>query len=93
MPDDREDPKRPGNAPYDLVVIETTDGRKLESARVTDERGSPQLPLSREELWAKFEDCFAVGNPKLDAQPIFDGLMSIERQPGVAALTSLRKAA
>ncbi len=92
-PDDRVDPKRTGNAPYDLVVIETTDGRKLESARVVDERGSPQLPLSREELWAKFKDCFAVGNPKLDAQPIFDGLMSLERQAGVAALTGLRKAA
>jgi hypothetical protein len=75
------------------VVIETTDGRKLESARVVDERGSPQLPLSREELWAKFKDCFAAGNPKLDAQPIFDGLMSLERQAGVAALTGLRKAA
>ena len=63
-PDDRVDPKRTGNAPYDLVVIEMNGVGKLESARVTDERGSPQLPLSREELWAKFEDCFAVGNPK-----------------------------
>ena len=81
-PDDRVDPQRTGNAPYDLVVIETTDGRKLESARVTDERGSPQLPLSREELWTKFKDCFAVGNPKLDAQAAFDGLMSLERLAG-----------
>ena len=66
----------------------------LESARVTDERGSPQLPLSREELWAKFKDCFAVGNPKLDAQAAFDGLMSLERhRRACAALTGLRKAA
>jgi 2-methylcitrate dehydratase PrpD len=92
-PDDRIDPKRTGNAPYDQVVIETTDGRRLEGARVVDERGSPQLPLSREELWAKFKDCFAVGNPKLDAQPIFDALMSLERVSGVPALTGLRKAA
>ena len=92
-PDDRPDPKRTGAAPYDLVVIETTDGRRLESARVTDERGSPQIPLTADELWAKFQDCFAVGNPQLGARPVFEALMSIERQPNVAALTGTRKAA
>jgi 2-methylcitrate dehydratase PrpD len=93
VPDDREDPQRLGAAPYDTVVIETIDGRRLESARVTLERGSPELPLSSEELWTKFEACFAVGNPRLAARSIFDALMSIERQPGVAAFTSLRQAA
>ena len=92
-PDDRVDPKRTGNAPYDQVVIETADGRKLESARVIDERGSPQLPLSREELWGKFKDCFAVGNPKLDAEATFEALMSVERRQGVVALAAMRKAA
>ena len=93
VPDDRVDPQRLGASPYDLVVIETIDGRRLESARVTLERGSPELPLSPEELWTKFEACFAVGNPSLEARAIFDALMSLERQPGVAAFTSLRKAA
>jgi 2-methylcitrate dehydratase PrpD len=93
VPDDRVDPHRLGASPYDLVAIETTDGRRLESARVSLERGSPELPLSSEELWTKFEACFAVGNPRLEARAIFDALMSLERQPGVAAFTSLRKAA
>jgi 2-methylcitrate dehydratase PrpD len=93
VPDDREDPQRLGAAPYDLVVIETADGRRLESAKITLERGSPELPLSAEELWVKFEACFAVGNPRLEARAIFDALMSIERQRGVGAFTSLRKAA
>jgi 2-methylcitrate dehydratase PrpD len=92
-PDDRIDPKRTGNAPYDQVVIETADGRRLESARVTDARGSPQLPLSREELWAKFKECFAVGNPKLDAEATFEALMTVERGGGVGALAGMRKAA
>jgi len=92
-PDDRVDPKRTGNAPYDQVVIETADGRRLESARVTDERGSPQLPLSREELWTKFKECFAVGNPKLGAEASFEALMSVERGGGVGALAGMRKAA
>ena len=92
QPDDREDAVRSGVAPYDLVLLETHDGRRLE-ARVTDERGSPKLPLSQEQLWAKFESCFAVGNPRLPARRIFDALMTIERQPGVAALAGLAQAA
>ena len=86
VPDDREDPKRPGDAPYDLVTIETRDGRSLESEQVRRERGSPGKPLSEEALWAKFSSCAAVGNPTLDARKLFDALMSIDRQPGVAAL-------
>jgi 2-methylcitrate dehydratase PrpD len=88
--DDRDDPARPGYAPYDLVTIETTAGRRIESARVTEERGSPRLPLSTDELWTKFEGCLAVGNPALAARPVFDALTSLERQPGVHALTGTR---
>jgi len=91
--DDRPDPNRSGAAPYDLVVIETNSGRRLESARITDERGSPQLPLSPDELWAKFETCLAIGNPGLAARSIFDALMSIEHQRDVQALNGLRRAA
>jgi 2-methylcitrate dehydratase PrpD len=90
-PDDRDDPARPGAAPYDQVVIETRDGRRLESARVTHERGSSHLPLSVDELWTKFASCLAVGNPKLQARSVFDALMQIERQPGVAALRASSK--
>jgi len=92
-PDDRPDPKRSGAAPWDLVVIETNDGRRLESRRITEERGSPELPLTREELWAKFERCLAVGNPRLDARAVFDALMSIERQRDARAFARLKAAA
>ena len=92
-PDDRPDPNRSGAAPYDLVVVETNDGRRLESARITDERGSPQLPLTTDELWVKFENCLAIGNPSLSARAIFDALLSIEHQRGVSAFGRLRQAA
>jgi 2-methylcitrate dehydratase PrpD len=92
-PDDREDALRPGSAPYDLVVVETKDGRRLESRRVSDERGSPSLPLSVGELWTKFESCFAAGKARLSPRPVFEALMSIERQPSVAALAGLSQAA
>jgi hypothetical protein len=62
-PDDREDPKHPGAAPYDLVVIDTLDGRRLESAHITDERGSPGQPLSTEELWTKSQAVFRSAIP------------------------------
>lgn len=91
VPDDREDPARPGSAPYDQAVIATRDGRRVETARVTDERGSPRLPLSTDELWTKFADCLAVGNPQLDARPLFDALLSLDRQPGVSALRPERR--
>ena len=76
-----------------MVVVETNDGRRLESARITDERGSPQLPLTTDELWVKFENCLAIGNPSLSARAIFDALVSIEHQRGVSAFGRLRQAA
>jgi 2-methylcitrate dehydratase PrpD len=85
-PDDREDPKRPGDAPYDLVTIETRDGRLLESAQVNRERGSPSKPLSERALWAKFSSCVAIGKPTIEARKLFEALMTIDRQPGVTAL-------
>jgi 2-methylcitrate dehydratase PrpD len=92
-PDDRPDPTRSGAAPYDLVVVETKAGQRFESARIADERGSPQLPLSADELWTKFENCLAVGNARLAARPIFEALMSLEQQRDVRAFSELRQAA
>ena len=92
-PDDRQDPARPGQAPYDLVVIKMRDGRRLVSKEIADERGSPDRPLSSEELWGKFSSCLSVGNPNLPARAIFDALMTIERKPGVTAIRSLSDAA
>ena len=85
-PVEEEHPARPGSAPWDQVTVATRDGRRLESARVSDERGSPQLPLSTGELWTKFSGCLAVGNAGLPARPLFDALTSLERQSGVHAL-------
>lgn len=89
---DREDPNRLGAVPFDVVLLETTDGRRLEK-RVRTERGSPEAPLSREELWAKFQACFAAGKSKLDARAVFDALMALERQPSVSALTATQRKA
>ena len=87
--DDRDDPNRPGYAIYDQVVLETRDGRRLDSGHITNVRGDHGLPLRRDELWAKFEGCMQVGNARIPAQDLFDALMSLDRLPYVRELIGL----
>ncbi len=76
--DTKEDPKLPGYSPFDLVTVTLKDGKKIESRQVTAVRGGPDIPLSREQLWAKFEDCAQVGGAGAIAKSLFDTLMSLE---------------
>jgi 2-methylcitrate dehydratase PrpD len=78
-PDDRVDPDKPGKAPYDLVIVETTDNRRLESAKVKYIRGGPELPLKREELWTKFEACLQTNPRAFPARDLFEALMSLDK--------------
>jgi hypothetical protein len=91
--DEREDPAAPGQAIYDEVSLETDGGPRPRSIRVTKVRGGPDLPLAREELWAKFEGCVQAGNAKVNARDLFDALMSLERLPQARNLPGLATAA
>ena len=77
--DDREDPDMQGRAPYDMVIVETADKRRLESAKVKHVRGGPELPLERDELWTKFEGCLRINPPAFAARDLFDALMALEQ--------------
>jgi 2-methylcitrate dehydratase PrpD len=88
--DDREDPNTPGYAPYDLVTIETDDGRRFTSHQVTQVRGGPGQPLSRDELWSKFTDCLKAGAMSAPALPLFDALMSLDQLPDMSRLPGLQ---
>jgi hypothetical protein len=90
--DEREDPAVPGHAIYDEVTLETDGGTRPGSVQVTKVRGGPDLPLSREELWAKFEGCVQVGTASVPARDLFDALMSLERLPQVRNLPGLSTA-
>ncbi|MDP1910422.1 MAG: MmgE/PrpD family protein, partial [Hyphomicrobium sp.] len=90
--DEREDPAAPGLAIYDEVAVEADGARLARSIKVTKVRGGPDLPLAREELWAKFEGCVQAGNAKLNARGLFDALMSLERLPQVRNLPGLGNA-
>jgi 2-methylcitrate dehydratase PrpD len=83
VPDDREDPALPGYAPYDLVTVLLTDGSTVESRRVVAVRGGPDIPLSRDDLWVKFEDCARVGGLEVSACALFDAFMALEDVPHV----------
>lgn len=76
--DTKEDPKLPGYAPFDLVTVTLKDGTKIESRQITAVRGGPDIPLTREQLWTKFEDCAQIGGASEIAQALFDTLMSLE---------------
>ena len=90
VPDD-EDPARPGFAMNDRVVIDTADGRRLDSGHLTTVRGGPQSPLSREELWTKFDDCAKAGKANVPARSLFDALMALEQLPDVGRLPGLAR--
>lgn len=88
LPEDLEDPSRPGEAPQDIVQLETTDGREFTRA-VDYVRGGPELPLRPGELYGKFESCLATGGLRADPRPLFDALMALDRLQDTRVLYAL----
>jgi hypothetical protein len=60
--------------------------------KVAKVRGGPELPLSRDELWAKFEGCVQAGSTRVPARDLFDALMSLEGLPHARNLPGLGSA-
>jgi 2-methylcitrate dehydratase PrpD len=89
--DDREDPEMPGRAPYDMVIVETADKRRVESAKVKHVRGGPELPLERTELWTKFEGCLRLNPPPFGARELFDALMALDEAAHVNDIPGLQR--
>ena len=87
--DPRLNPKRPGYALCDQVTITLRDGRTLDTGPITQIRGDADAPLTRDDLWAKFEDCVRAGNPQLPALRLFDTLMTLEQLPRARDLVAL----
>ena len=87
-PDDRMDTAT-GYAIHDEVTLEAEGVSQPGHVQITQVRGGPDLPLAREELWAKFEDCLQVGAARVPARNLFDALMSLDRLPQVRDLPGL----
>jgi 2-methylcitrate dehydratase PrpD len=83
-----EDPNS-GYAPFDHVVVTLENGTRLVSENVHFAKGAFEVPLSRDELFAKFAACVRVGGASADAQAMFDALYHIEQQPGTHTIPGL----
>lgn len=79
VPEDREDPARPGYAIHDRVVVRMKGGRTCDSGPITEVRGDADLPLTTEQLWIKFDDCLAAGGAALPPRDLFGALMSLDK--------------
>ena len=87
--DETEHPDLPGYSPFDQITVTMKNGEVIKSREVVAVRGGPDLPLSREHLWTKFEDCARVGKIEFSALSLFDALMSLETVAKVSDLPGL----
>jgi 2-methylcitrate dehydratase PrpD len=87
--DETEHPDLPGYSPFDQITVKMKSGEVIKSREVVAVRGGPDLPLSREHLWTKFEDCARVGKIEFSALSLFDALMSLEAVAKVSDLPGL----
>lgn len=75
----------PTLAASDRVVVETTDGRRLDSGEVCQTRGGLAAPLADGELRTKFMDCTAALAPARREQ-LYGQLMALDDLDDVACL-------
>lgn len=76
-----DDPRRPGEAPLEMVEVVTRDGRVLRT-EVEFARGNAAFPLRDGELLAKFEGCLQYGGVEARAQDLFALLLGIDQVAG-----------
>ncbi len=79
VPDDRDNPDRPGYAIHDRVIVTRRDASEIDSGPIAHVRGDHDSPLSIEALWIKFEDCIRVADVGLDARALFDQLVNLDQ--------------
>ncbi|MBG9390692.1 MmgE/PrpD family protein [Caenimonas aquaedulcis] len=82
---DVDDPRRPGEVPFEIIEVRTKDGRMLRKD-VEYARGNAVNPLFDGELLAKLEGCLVYGGVADPARPLFDRLIRIDQAGGTAQL-------
>ena len=78
------DPSSHGASRSDWSTVRLKDGSSLETERVRRARGHAEVPLSEADLFAKFEDCLAVGRSAVPAAEMFERLRQMEQRPARA---------
>ncbi len=78
-------PEQPGMARFDRVVIDCTDGHRLDSGPIRYPRGHARQPMSDAELDAKFLDCARYGGAG-EPEALLDALHRLDRAASLREL-------
>jgi 2-methylcitrate dehydratase PrpD len=63
----------------DWITVQLKNGQALKTPELKVARGHWSVPLSRDELWRKFEDCTTGALPPAASAKLFESLQTIER--------------
>jgi 2-methylcitrate dehydratase PrpD len=74
------DPVQVGASVYDQVIVELTNGERVESEKVRRARGHAERPLGEAELFDKFRTCLDAGQARLSPEVLFGRLKNLENQ-------------
>jgi 2-methylcitrate dehydratase PrpD len=80
------DPDVPIQSRFAQVTIEMTNGAIIESRPVYEARGSAGQPLSRDDLWEKFQDCSTGTTAEPQARSLFERLQSLDQVTSISAI-------
>jgi 2-methylcitrate dehydratase PrpD len=72
------DPVQSGASVWDQVVVELTNGERLESEKVRRALGHAERPLGEAELFDKFRTCLDAGHARIAPELLFDQLRKLE---------------
>ena len=72
------DIKVSGASVYDQVVVELSNGERIESEQVRRARGHAELPLGDAELFDKFRTCLDAGGARISPERLFERLRNLE---------------
>ena len=73
------DPVQSGASMWDQVMVELTNGERIESEQVRRARGHAERPLGEAELFDKFRTCLDAGHARISAERLFDRLRNLEQ--------------
>ena len=72
------DPVQSGASKWDQVVVELTNGERIESEQVRRALGHAERPLGEAELFDKFRSCLDAGHASISAERLFERLRHLE---------------
>jgi 2-methylcitrate dehydratase PrpD len=86
VPVDEYDERDPVFSPTESVTMTLRGGEVIESGPIASIPGHANDPLTREQLWGKFQECTANTHSESEARELFDLLQEIDSLPSASVL-------